>query len=125
MNHLILCRIMILRRKKLGSTEDLNFTSRIKNAECKTEFANNSLNSPKIGKLNIDPLIIPQGLSINEKNQSTKISCYSPFKIHVYGTVCVTISHISPPSHSPATVPTMLLCYAYMSISQILALNII
>ena len=33
MNHLFLCRIMILRRNKLGSTEDLNFTSRIKNAE--------------------------------------------------------------------------------------------
>ena len=30
---MFLCRIMILRRKKLGSAEDLNFTSRIKNAE--------------------------------------------------------------------------------------------
>ena len=37
-------------------------------AGSKTEFTNNSLNSPKIGKLNIDTLIIPQGLSIHEKN---------------------------------------------------------
>jgi len=36
---------------------------------------------PKIGKLNIGTLIIPQGLSINEKNQSSKISCYCPFKM--------------------------------------------
>ena len=33
-----------------------------------TEFTNNSLSSPKMGKLNIDTLIIPQGLSIPEKN---------------------------------------------------------
>ena len=36
------------------------------------EFANNSLKSPKIGKLNIDTLIIPQGLLIHEKNQTKK-----------------------------------------------------
>ena len=46
----------------------------------KTEFTNNSLNSPKIGKLNIDTLIIPQGLSIHEKKPDQKISCYCPFK---------------------------------------------
>ena len=49
-------------------------------AGSKTEFTNNSLNSPKIGKLNIDTLIIPQGLSIHEKNPDQKISCYCPFK---------------------------------------------
>ena len=38
------------------------------------------MNSPKIGKLNIDTLIISQGLLIHEKNQSSKISCYCPFK---------------------------------------------
>ena len=41
-------------------------------AGSKTEFTNNSLNSPKIGKLNIDTLIIPQGLSIHEKTQTKK-----------------------------------------------------
>ena len=44
------------------------------------ELANNSLKSQKIGKLNIDTLLIPQGLLINEKKQSSKISCYCPFK---------------------------------------------
>ena len=38
----------------------------------KTEFANNSLNSPKIGKLNIDTLIISQGLLIHEKTRVKK-----------------------------------------------------
>ena len=28
----------------------------------------------------MDTLIIPQGLLIHEKNQSSKISCYCPFK---------------------------------------------
>ena len=36
----------------------------------KMKFANNSLKSPKLGKLNIDTLIIPQGLSINENQKS-------------------------------------------------------
>jgi len=45
----------------LGSTKDPIFTFRIKNVESKTEFTNNSLKLPKIGKLNIDTLIIPQG----------------------------------------------------------------
>ena len=49
-------------------------------AGSKTEFTNNSLNSPKIGKLNIDTLIIPQGLLIHEKNQTKKIAYYCPFK---------------------------------------------
>ena len=47
-------------------------TSRVKNAGSKTEFANNSLNTPKIGKLNIDTLIIPQGLLIHEKTRVQK-----------------------------------------------------
>ena len=37
--------------KKLGSTKDNIFTFRVFDAESKTEFANNSLNSPKTGKL--------------------------------------------------------------------------
>ena len=48
------------------------------------EFANNSLKSPKIGKLNIDTLIIPQGLLIHAKNPDQKISCYCPFKDSVF-----------------------------------------
>ena len=50
----------------------------------KTELANNSLKSPKICKLNIDTLIIPQGLLIHEKYHNSKISCYCPFndKLH-------------------------------------------
>ena len=47
----------------------------------KTEFANNSLKSPKNEKLNIDTLIIPQGLLISEKKPDQKISCYCPFKV--------------------------------------------
>jgi len=38
----------------------------------KTEFANKSLNLPKIRKLNIDPLIISQGLLIHEKTRVEK-----------------------------------------------------
>ena len=41
-------------------------------AASKTEFVNNSLKSQKIGKLNIDTLIIPQGLLIHEKNPDQK-----------------------------------------------------
>jgi len=49
------------------------------NAGSKTEFTNDSLNSPKIRKLNIDTLIISQGLLIHEeKNKSSKKSCYCP-----------------------------------------------
>jgi len=48
-------------------------------AASKTEFTNNSLKSPKIGKLNFDILIIPQALWINEKYQRSKILCYCPF----------------------------------------------
>ena len=50
----------------------------------KTEFAYNSLKSQKIGKLNIDTLIIPQDLLIHEKNPDQKISCYCPFKYHLW-----------------------------------------
>ena len=61
------------------------------NAGSKMKFANNLLNLPKIGKLNNETLIIPQGLLIHEKNQSSKISCYCPFKIfikYVYNVHC-------------------------------------
>jgi len=54
-------------------------TFRVFDGGSKTEFTNNSLNSPKIGKLNIDTKIIPQGLLIHEKNPDQKISCYCPF----------------------------------------------
>jgi len=37
------------------------------------------LKSPKTGKLNIDTLILPQGLLIHEKKTDQKISCYCPF----------------------------------------------
>ena len=37
-------------------------------ARSKTEFTNNSLKTPKLGKLNIDTLITPQGLLIHGKN---------------------------------------------------------
>ena len=53
-------------------------------AASKTEFANNSLKSPKIGKLNIDTLIIPQGLLIHEQKPDQKISCYCPFKQQLF-----------------------------------------
>ena len=42
--------------------------------EVKLEFTNNSLKTSKIGKLNIDPLITPQGLMIHEKKNQTKKS---------------------------------------------------
>ena len=45
------------KKKKVGLTKDPIFTLRFKNAESKAEFANNSLNSSKIRKLNIDTLI--------------------------------------------------------------------
>ena len=50
-------------------------------AASKTEFANNSLKSPKIGKLNIDTLIIPQGLLIHEKTQTIKGHATVPLMI--------------------------------------------
>ena len=46
----------------------------------KTEFTNNSLKSPKIGKLNIDTLIITQGLLIHEKTQTKKSHATVPLK---------------------------------------------
>ena len=58
------------------------------------EFANNSLNSPKIRKLNIDTLIIPQGLLIHEKNQSSKISCNCPFNFTFFLGIGVTLTFI-------------------------------
>ena len=53
-------------------------------AGSKTEFTNDSLKTPKIGKLNIDTLITPQGLLIHEKNPDQNISCYCPFKRKTY-----------------------------------------
>ena len=82
-----LYRIMIFWGKKLGSVRTLFLLATYWNAESKTEF-NNSLNSPKIVKLNIDTLIIPQGLSIHEKNPSSKISCYCPFNSFPVPGVC-------------------------------------
>ena len=57
------------KKKKLRSTKDPIFTFHVKNAESQMEFANNSFNSTHIVKLNIDALIIPQGLSINEEKK--------------------------------------------------------
>jgi len=71
MNHAYLYRIMIFRRKKNGVSKTLFLLAASIYAASKTEFTNNSLKSPKIVKLNIDTLIIPQGLSIHEKNQSS------------------------------------------------------
>ena len=52
MYHLYLYRIKIFKKKKkLGSTKDQIFTFHVFDAESKTEFANNSLNWPKMGKL--------------------------------------------------------------------------
>ena len=66
-------------QKKLGVIQETLFLLAVSiYAASKTAFANNLLKSPKIGKLNIDTLIIHQGLSINEKKQSSKISCYCP-----------------------------------------------
>ena len=68
MNHVYLYRIMIFWRKKLGSVRTLFLLTATIYAASKTEFTNNSLKLPKIVKLNIDTLIIPQGLCIHEKN---------------------------------------------------------
>ena len=74
---------MIFREKKIGVSKNTFLLASYWNVESKTEFTNNSLNSPKIEKMNIDTLIIPQGLSIHEKNPDQKISCYCPFKAMV------------------------------------------
>ena len=55
----------------LGSTKDHIFTFRFFDEESKSEFANNSLNSPKIWET---------VLGCESKKQSSKISCYCPFK---------------------------------------------
>jgi len=49
-------------------------------AGSKTEFTNNSLKAPKIGKLNIDTLITPQGLLIHEKTQTKKSHATVPLR---------------------------------------------
>jgi len=43
-------KISNYKKKCMGSSKDTFFTFRIWNAESKTEFANNSANSPKNGK---------------------------------------------------------------------------
>ena len=58
-------------------------TFRIFDVGSKTEFTNNSLNSQKIGKLNIETLIIPQVLSIHEKTQTKKSHATVPLSMHV------------------------------------------
>jgi len=57
---------------------------RIFDAGSKTEFTNNSLKTPKIGKLNIDTYIIPQGLMIHEKTQTKKSHATVPLNILFY-----------------------------------------
>ena len=71
---------MIHQKKIEGSSKNTFLLAASIYAASKMEFANNSLKSPKIGKLNFDTLIIPQGLFIHEKNPDKKISCYCPFK---------------------------------------------
>jgi len=61
-----------------------NLLSLFSNAASKLEFTNNSANLPKYGNWSICSLIISLDLSIHEKNQSSKISCYSPFKEATY-----------------------------------------
>jgi len=53
-----------LQKKVCASSENAFFylTCLYRYAASRMEFANNSLKSPKMGKLNIDTLIIPQGL---------------------------------------------------------------
>ena len=46
------------------------------------EFTNNSLKTPKIGKLNIDTLITPQGLLIHEKNPDQKSLATVPLRMY-------------------------------------------
>ena len=50
---------------------------RIFDAGSKTEFTNNSLKTPKIGKLNIDTLITPQGLMIHKKTRPKNLMLLS------------------------------------------------
>ena len=69
MNHVYLYRIMIFQEKKLGSVRTLFLLAASIYSASKTEFTNNSLKSPKIEKLIIDTLIIPQGLSIHGKTR--------------------------------------------------------
>ena len=56
-------------------------TFRIFDAGSKTEFTNNSLKTPKIGKLNNDTLITPQGLMIHEKTQTKKSHATVPLRL--------------------------------------------
>ena len=82
MGQLYLYRIMIYTKKIWGHLRTLFLLAASKYIASKTEFANNSLKSPKIGKLNIDTLIIPQGLLIHEeeKTRPKSLILYCPFK---------------------------------------------
>ena len=57
------------------------FTFCVFKAGSKTEFANNSLKSPKIGKL-------PQGLLIHEKTRIQKSHATVPLRGYKQGKVC-------------------------------------
>ena len=82
MGQLYLYRIMIHQKKIGGSSKNTFLLATSIYSASKPEFANNSLKSQKIRKLNIDTLIIPQGLLNHEKkpDQKQKISCYCSFK---------------------------------------------
>ena len=54
------------------------------------------MKTQKIGKLNIDTLITPQGLMIHEKKPDQKISCYCPFKGSSMGLKVHTNSKTTP-----------------------------
>ena len=58
----------------------LLLTLQVFDAESKTEFANNSLNLPKTGKLFLGGNLGPMQVLLIHKKQSLKISCYCPFK---------------------------------------------
>ena len=69
---------MIHQKKLGGHLRTLFLLAVSKYAASKTEFANNSSKSPKIGKLNIDTLIIPQGLLIHATTQTKKSHATAP-----------------------------------------------
>ena len=73
----------MIHKKKIGGSSKNTFLLAVSlYAASKTEFANNSLKSPKIGKLNIDTLIID--LLIHEKTQTKKSHATVPLS-HLFG----------------------------------------
>ena len=64
-------------------------TFRVFDTGSKTEFTNSSLKLPKNKKLNIDTLIIPQGLSIHEKNRVQKYHATVP----LIGQIKINMEH--------------------------------